>query len=290
MRGVERRLHALEPVAVRLRDGDPDPLGRKHREREVRERRRLVRAEPHPDHPAALEGRVVGDGHLGGERLRVGAVRRHVDDRARHVDLPRVEDAPEPALLVARERERRAAVRTALVEEADPTVRRPERHVVATHQADAHGRTVGDQLRGDQRRDPVVLAEQRAHWRVALDPGQQLVLFARHHVVLRCSRSRCLVDTLARVPGGGPRDSATPCAMEHRYVVHGAGAVGGTIGARLFEAGHDVVLIARGSTSTCCSATACVTATPSARARWRSLRSGTRRRSSGATATSWCSA
>jgi 2-dehydropantoate 2-reductase len=31
-----------------------------------------------------------------------------------------------------------------------------------------------------------------------------------------------------------------------RYVVIGAGAVGGTIGARLFQAGHDVVLVARG--------------------------------------------
>ena len=32
-----------------------------------------------------------------------------------------------------------------------------------------------------------------------------------------------------------------------RYVVYGAGAVGGTIGARLFEAGRDVLLIARGA-------------------------------------------
>lgn len=31
-----------------------------------------------------------------------------------------------------------------------------------------------------------------------------------------------------------------------RYVVLGAGAIGGTIGGRLFEAGHDVVLVARG--------------------------------------------
>ena len=31
-----------------------------------------------------------------------------------------------------------------------------------------------------------------------------------------------------------------------RYVIHGAGAVGGTIGGRLIEAGHDVALIARG--------------------------------------------
>jgi len=32
-----------------------------------------------------------------------------------------------------------------------------------------------------------------------------------------------------------------------RYIIIGAGAVGGTIGARLFEAGHDVVLVARGA-------------------------------------------
>jgi 2-dehydropantoate 2-reductase len=31
-----------------------------------------------------------------------------------------------------------------------------------------------------------------------------------------------------------------------RYIIYGAGAIGGTIGARLFESGHDVVLIARG--------------------------------------------
>jgi 2-dehydropantoate 2-reductase len=32
-----------------------------------------------------------------------------------------------------------------------------------------------------------------------------------------------------------------------RYIIIGAGAVGGTIGARLFEGGHDVVLVARGA-------------------------------------------
>src|SRR5947209_4300329 len=31
-----------------------------------------------------------------------------------------------------------------------------------------------------------------------------------------------------------------------RYIIYGAGAIGGVIGARLFRAGHDVVLIARG--------------------------------------------
>src|SRR5215207_7197961 len=31
-----------------------------------------------------------------------------------------------------------------------------------------------------------------------------------------------------------------------RYIIYGAGAIGGGIGGRLFEAGHDVVLICRG--------------------------------------------
>jgi len=34
--------------------------------------------------------------------------------------------------------------------------------------------------------------------------------------------------------------------MAHRYVIYGAGAVGGTIGGRLASGGHDVVVIARG--------------------------------------------
>ena len=40
--------------------------------------------------------------------------------------------------------------------------------------------------------------------------------------------------------------------MTRRFVVYGAGAVGGTIGGRLFEHGHDVVLIARGRHGEAC--------------------------------------
>jgi 2-dehydropantoate 2-reductase len=32
-----------------------------------------------------------------------------------------------------------------------------------------------------------------------------------------------------------------------RFVVYGAGAIGGVVGARLFQQGHEVVLIARGA-------------------------------------------
>ena len=40
--------------------------------------------------------------------------------------------------------------------------------------------------------------------------------------------------------------------MAMRFVVYGAGAVGGTIGGRLFEHGHDVVLVARGAHGEAC--------------------------------------
>ena len=40
--------------------------------------------------------------------------------------------------------------------------------------------------------------------------------------------------------------------MAKRFVVYGAGAIGGTIGGRLFEHGHDVVLVARGAHGEAC--------------------------------------
>src|SRR5262245_37370875 len=54
-----------------------------------------------------------------------------------------------------------------------------------------------------------------------------------------------------------PRSAADASRMGHatyhlrqagamRFMIYGAGAVGGTIGGRLFEAGHDVTLVARG--------------------------------------------
>jgi 2-dehydropantoate 2-reductase len=44
----------------------------------------------------------------------------------------------------------------------------------------------------------------------------------------------------------GPDHSASHDAQRMRYIVYGAGSIGGVIAARLFEQGSDVVLIARG--------------------------------------------
>src|SRR5215207_4316372 len=61
----------------------------------------------------------------------------------------------------------------------------------------------------------------------------------------RCTSSRCPARCCASTP---PRSPGPPCqAGAVRYVIYGAGAVGGAIGGRLFQSGHDVVLIARGA-------------------------------------------
>ena len=70
-------------------------------------------------------------------------LRRHVDDRAADVDLPTVEDAADRAVLVARERERRAPVRTAFVEETEPAVGGTEDDVALAEQPDALRRPPG---------------------------------------------------------------------------------------------------------------------------------------------------
>ena len=93
-------------------------LVRQHGERQVRERRRLDLAQPHPHQPAGVDGRVAAGLDLRRERLGVRRVGRRLDDLAGDVDLPPVEDAAQAAVLVAGQHQRGVAVRAALVEEA----------------------------------------------------------------------------------------------------------------------------------------------------------------------------
>ena len=137
--------------------------------------------EPHPHDAAALVHRVVLDRHLGCEGLGIRRVGGRVADEPADVDLPAVEDAPQPAVLVACEHERAAAVRTRFGEEADATVAGAERDVVAAEEAHALWCTVGLELRGEDRGDPVVLADETPHRSVTLDSGQQFVLLVGQH-------------------------------------------------------------------------------------------------------------
>jgi len=59
--------------------------------------------------------------HACGERgAALGRLGRAIDDASLDVDLPAMEDAAQPVRLVARQRQRGAAMRARLVEEPDP--------------------------------------------------------------------------------------------------------------------------------------------------------------------------
>ena len=105
-----------------------------------------------------------------------GRFGRHVDAGAVAVELPAVIDAAQPALFVAAEEHRRAAMRTVRGDEADDAVRIAKRDQVFAEQAHARGRTVafGHFFR-EQRREPVA-AEQVAHRRAGSDSGEAFVI------------------------------------------------------------------------------------------------------------------
>ena len=72
-------------------------------------------------------------------------------------------------------------MRAQLVEEADAPVLGPERDVVLAEQPHRHRRVPGHQVRRHGERDPVVLAHEPTHRRVAVDAGHQFVLRRRGH-------------------------------------------------------------------------------------------------------------
>src|SRR5262249_56625886 len=96
-------------------------------------------------------------------------------------ELRAVLDAAKPAILVATEEERGAAVRAVLADQPDATLRVAKRDEVLAEQADLLRRAVGRrQLRRRQKGQPV-LAEQLAHRCAVAHAAQELVVFSREH-------------------------------------------------------------------------------------------------------------
>src|SRR5690242_16513178 len=60
------------------------------------------------------------------------------------------------------------------------------------------------------------------------------------------SRAAGLTFILRGIGAGRTKPDRPRIDRALRYIIYGAGAVGGSIGSRLFDLGHDVVLIARG--------------------------------------------
>jgi hypothetical protein len=146
MRGVELTLDGLQIVARAHDKGDADLVCGHVEDLERRQLRQLTRAHVDPDHAALLDRRVGLGLHL---LLEVPDRRhaRHVDAVAGHVELPAVIDAAYPALLVAAEEQRRAAMRAAMVHHAHLAGAVAERDQLLAEQLEAQRRPVALDLR-----------------------------------------------------------------------------------------------------------------------------------------------
>ena len=172
------------------------------------QRRRLgALAHVDPDEAGALDGAVGLGLHLVLEVLVLGHV-RHVQAVARNVELPAVIDAAQPALLVAAEEQRGAAVRAAVVDHADPAGAVAEGHELLAQQHQARRRAVALELRRLQRRQPVV-PHQLAHRRAGADLREFRAFDRRGH-----GSSAGLGERIAYLVAGGARcsSSAKGCA------------------------------------------------------------------------------
>ena len=74
-------------------------------------------------------------------------------------------------------------------------------------------------------------------------PPRQICLVWRRDRTLSPSRRGWSTSP----PRSPPRSASSRCPPDVRFVVIGAGAVGGVVGGRMAEHGHDVVLVARGA-------------------------------------------
>ena len=108
---------------------------------------------------------------------------RHVDAVAGDVELPAVVDAADAAFLVAAEEQRRAAVRAAVVHDADAAGAVAKRDQLLAEQHQAHGRAVALELGGHGGGDPVA-AHQLAHRRAWADARELHAVFRRGHAIL----------------------------------------------------------------------------------------------------------
>jgi hypothetical protein len=179
--GVDGALEDLGPVGldVHLHDRDMG-LGR-GRERGALERRHpLPRSHPRPDETTRFVARIGDVLHFLAE-IACRGLGRHLQDVAGHVHFPAVVQAAQPALLVAPQREGRAAMGTALVQHAEASLAVAEHHQVLAEDARVHRRAVVLlHLLGKAHRHPVA-AEDAPHHGIALDAAQQVVVLGGEH-------------------------------------------------------------------------------------------------------------
>ncbi len=196
MGGIEQRLEPLQPVGADDPAGRLDVFGCQRGEFVIGEaRRHRLPAHIDPYQPARLVDRVAAHRHALGEFLALAqGLGRRIDAFALDAEFPAVEDAAQPAFLVAREGEAGAAMRAAFLHEADPSIGHAEGDEVLAEQPDPLGRAVGLEL-GRAACGHPVFAQHVAHRRAGADPGEQFVVGLVQH------RKAPLPQPLVTCPG-----------------------------------------------------------------------------------------
>src|SRR6185437_11721726 len=96
------------------------------------------------------------------------------------VVFPAVIDTANAAFLIAAEEERGAAMRAAMIHDADAASRVAEGDQLFTEEHEAHRVAIGDELTGFERRQPI-MAHEIAHRRARTDSAQDLGILQRRH-------------------------------------------------------------------------------------------------------------
>src|SRR6185437_779401 len=147
MRRVDLAFDGLQPVALLNADRDVHLLLWDHVPLEVRQWRKigLVRAHIGPDHSVTLLAGISLDPNTFLEAA-ANRLARHIRYGTGHIELPAVINASQSAILVARENQWGAPVRTCLVNQADAAFRIPESNQVFPEQPDTLRLAVNGQI------------------------------------------------------------------------------------------------------------------------------------------------
>src|SRR5262245_43303764 len=181
VRGIDVAVDRLQPTALAVDQRDVSIVGIGGDGGFDLRERRCLGALTHVDenHPAALGGLVRLGPHTGGIFCLVRQVGL-IEAIAVDVELPAVISAADSVILIAAEKQRRQAVRAAMIHDADTAGRVAERDQLLTEQHQTHLRAVGLELRGQTGGNPE-LPHELAHWRVAADAREEFVFgFADH--------------------------------------------------------------------------------------------------------------
>ena len=184
MRGIDIAFERLQVIALALHhELIALALVLDHHRFEHRQRGRfLAFAHIGPDQAVALDRRIGLRRDPVGKGLVLGHI-GHVQAVTGHVEFPAVIGATQPLTFVLAEEQRRASMRTTMVEHADPALAIAERDQLLAQEHETDGWAVDAEFGGERSGDPV-FPQHLAHRGSRSDPGQQFAFRPCGHASL----------------------------------------------------------------------------------------------------------